>query len=154
MNLRKSITATLTVTAIVATALVSTHVKAQTAPPATSIKAGVTLPSRDIFALTSDNALYVLRSAATQYSRLGRMEIGNAVGIDFRPADNTLYALNDIGQIFRVNTSVSPPTTTLVSTMNPRFTGGYGNVMDFNPQVNALRVTGTNDQNLAVVNTN
>jgi hypothetical protein len=154
MNLRKSISATLTVTAISATVLAATSANSQTAPPAPSIKAGVALPGRDIFALTTDNSLYVLRANATQYSRLGRIEIGNAVGIDFRPADNTLYALSDTGQIFRVNTSVSPPTTALVSTMTPRFIGGYANVMDFNPQVNALRVTGTNDQNLAVVNTN
>ena len=151
MNLGKGITATLTVAAISASVFFAATASAQTA---TSIKAGVTLPGRDIFALTSDNSLYVLTQAATQYSRLGRIEVGNAIGIDFRPADNTLYALNDIGQIFRVNTTVSPPTVSMVSTMNPRFTGGYGNVMDFNPQVNALRVTGTNDQNLAVVNTN
>jgi hypothetical protein len=149
MNLRKSIAAALTMAAISATALFATTAQAQT-----SITAGVTLPGRSIFALTSDSSLYVLRPGATQYARLGRIAVGNAVGIDFRPADNTLYALSDIGQIFRVNTTVSPPTVALVSTMNPRFTGGLGNVMDFNPQVNALRVTGTNDQNLAVVNTN
>jgi hypothetical protein len=36
--------------------------------------------------------------------------------------------------------------------MNPRFTGGFENVFDFNPVVNAIRVSGSNDQNLAVVN--
>jgi hypothetical protein len=148
MSLRKTITAALTMAAISASALLATTAHSQ------SIRTGVTLPARSIFALTSDNALYVLRPAVTQYLRLGRIEVGNAIGIDFRPADATLYALNDRGQIFRVNTTVSPPTVALVSTMNPRFTGGFGNVMDFNPQVNALRVTGTNDQNLAVVNTN
>ena len=149
MKLKKSITTALTIAAISATALLATTAQSQT-----SISTGVTLPGRNIFALTSDNSLYVLRPGATQYSRLGRIEAGNAIGIDFRPADNTLYALSDIGQIFRVNTTVSPPTVQLVSTMNPRFIGGFGNVMDFNPQVNALRVTGTNDQNIAVVNTN
>ncbi len=36
--------------------------------------------------------------------------------------------------------------------MNPRFTGGFENIFDFNPVVNAIRVSGSNDQNLAVVN--
>src|SRR6185312_16607596 len=41
---------------------------------------------------------------------------------------------------------------TRVSTTNPRFTGGFEMLMDFNPVANAIRVAGSNDQNLAVVN--
>lgn len=122
------------------------------------IASGLTLPNANIYALTSDNAIYVLRPGAGQYARLGRVETdgGNLIGIDFRPADNTpqkLYGLTDLGTLYIID--VAPARfgqKTRVGTMNPRFTGGFENVMDFNPVANALRVTGSNDQNLAVVN--
>ena len=124
------------------------------------VASGVTLPNVPIYALTSDNAIYVLRANASQYVRLGRINVsdgGNVIGIDFRPADNTpnrLYALTDRGGIYNVALGGSSVgSATLVSTMNPRFTGGFGMLADFNPVVNALRVIGSNDQNLAVVNT-
>jgi hypothetical protein len=124
------------------------------------VASGVTLPNVPIYALTSDNAIYVLRTSASQYVRLGRINVsdgGNVIGIDFRPADNTpnrLYALTDRGGIYNVALGGSSVgSATLVSTMNPRFTGGFGMLADFNPVVNALRVIGSNDQNLAVVNT-
>jgi hypothetical protein len=124
------------------------------------VASGVTLPNVPIYALTSDNAIYVLRTNASQYVRLGRINVsdgGNVIGIDFRPADNTpnrLYALTDRGGIYNVALGGSSVgSATLVSTMNPRFTGGFGMLADFNPVVNALRVIGSNDQNLAVVNT-
>ncbi len=126
---------------------------AQTAT--TSVTSGVTLPGRNIYALTSDNAIYLLAPGATQYTRLGRVNTagGNLIGIDFRPADGQLYGLTDQGQIYTI--SLNPfGRATLVSTMNPRFTGGFGALVDFNPVVNALRVAGSNDQNLAVVNSN
>jgi len=115
------------------------------------------LPNRNIFALLSDNAFYVLVPGATQYRRLGRVDTdgGNLIGIDFRPADGRLYGLTDTGNIYTIaiSTTAAGPAT-LVSTMNPRFTGGLCSLMDFNPVVNALRVAGCNDQNLAVVNSN
>jgi hypothetical protein len=123
------------------------------------VAAGVTLPPVPIYALTSDNAIYVLRQNSGQYVRLGRVnpsDGGNLIGIDFRPADDTpnrLYGLTDRGGIY--NIVIGPNNfgkATLVSTMNPRFSGGFGMLADFNPVVNALRVIGSNDQNLAVVN--
>lgn len=123
------------------------------------VAAGVTLPNARVYALTSDNAIYVLRPGAGQYVRLGRADFsdaGNLIGIDFRPADATpqrVYGLTDRGNLYTID--LSPQNfgaTTFVSTMNPRFTGGFGGLVDFNPVVNALRVAGSNDQNLAVVN--
>jgi hypothetical protein len=128
---------------------------AQTATP--SVTSGVDLPARNIYALTSDNAIYLLKPGATQYTRLGRVNTngGNLIGIDFRPADGRLYGLTDQGSIYMINLNSVPfGAATLVSTMNPRFSGGFGALVDFNPVVNALRVGGSNDQNLAVVNTN
>jgi hypothetical protein len=122
------------------------------------VASGLTLPNRPIYALTSDNAIYVLLPRLGQYVRLGRVETdgGNLIGIDFRPADNTptkLYGLTDLGTLYIIDVSLTSfGQKQKVSTMNPRFTGGFENIMDFNPVANALRVTGSNDQNLAVVN--
>jgi uncharacterized protein DUF4394 len=124
----------------------------------TSITAGLTLPNRNIYALTTDNSIYVLTPGASQYSRLGRIGDtagGNAYAMDFRPADRQLYILTDLGAIYTVNlSSTNFGATTLVSTMNPRCSNGIGCSIDFNPVLNALRVIGTNEQNLAVVNQN
>ncbi|HEV7716012.1 MAG TPA: DUF4394 domain-containing protein [Steroidobacteraceae bacterium] len=138
---------------------------ARQAPPSSAptvqgrgVASGLTLPNAPIYALTSDNAIYVLRPGSGQYTRLGRVETdgGNLIGIDFRPADNTptkLYGLTDLGTLYIIDVSAARfGQKTRVSTMNPRFAGGFENVMDFNPVANALRVTGSNDQNLAVVN--
>src|SRR5262245_17053547 len=66
----------------------------------TSITAGLTLPNRNIYALTTDQSLYILRPGATQYARLGRINTNgdNIIEIDFRPANNQLYAYSDQGR--------------------------------------------------------
>jgi len=166
MSLRKNITAVL-MTAALSAALLASPAQAQTttsttttAPTTTapSVKQGVAAPNRSIFALTSDNSIYMLAPTATQYARLGRIDGvngGNVIGIDFRAADNAprvLYALTDLNELFKVDVSVSPFKVTKVSSLTVPFTGGFGSLMDFNPVANALRVIGTNDQNLAVVN--
>jgi hypothetical protein len=141
-------------TAIAAALLygVATHADAQT-----GVGNGVNAPNRSIYALTSDQAIYVLAPGTKQFLRLGRAETaqdgGNLIGIDFRPADgnpNRMYGLTDKGSIYTID--VPSLRTTLVSRMNPRYTGGYNVLVDFNPVANALRVTGATDQNLAVVN--
>ena len=164
MNL-KSTTASWVRTAVSAALLLAAaSASAQTtdfaaAARTTSVAAGVTLPNTRVYALTSDNAIYVLRPGASQYVRLGRADFsdgGNLIGIDFRPADMTptrMYGLTDRGNLYTIDVSSSNfGATTFVSTMNPRFTGGFGGLMDFNPVINALRVGGSNDQNLAVLN--
>ena len=126
-----------------------------------SLKAGVAVPPRNIFAMTSDSSIYLLSSRGSQYQRLGRIDPddgGNLIGIDFRPADKSqtrFYGLTDLGNLFlidatRIRNGVL--VSTRISSMNPRFIGGLESVMDFNPVANALRVTGSSDQNLAVVN--
>jgi hypothetical protein len=160
---RKETTLTIVVAALLVGSSMATAQTATTATTArsnTGIAAGVTLPPGvPVYALTSDNAIHVLRPGQGQYTRLGRVNTpdgGNLIGIDFRPADNTptkLYGLTDLGTLYNIDVSTQRfGQITRVSTMNPRFTGGFENIMDFNPVVNALRVTGSNDQNLAVVN--
>jgi hypothetical protein len=146
----------------VATALVfaASAAMAQTATTYTArnrgIAAGVDTPSNvPIYALTSDNSIYVLRPGYPAYIRLGRVgtEGGNLIGIDFRPTDGKLYGLTDLGAIYAIPVSQKRVgSATRVSSMNPRFTGGVEMLFDFNPVANAVRVVGSNDQNLAVVN--
>src|SRR5262245_25394132 len=103
-----------------------------------------TMPPVYIFALTTDNTLYVLTPGSTVYQSLGRVAgIGgnDLIGIDFRPADGRLYALSDGGRLYTINFNVSPPTATLVSALNtPRFPSGFQSLMDFNPVVDAIRL--------------
>jgi Domain of unknown function (DUF4394) len=145
----------------VTTALVAASVAtAQNSTTSTQRNRGVaagvdTPPGVPVYALTSDNSIYVLRPGFPAFLRLGRVETqgGNLIGIDFRPADRKLYGLTDLGVLYTIPVSqTSVGQATRVSTMDPRFTGGFGAVVDFNPQVNALRVMGSNDQNRAVLN--
>lgn len=108
----------------------------------------------NIFAMTTNGTLYVLPPNYSYFYSIGRPTgIGgdDPIGIDFRPADRKLYLLTDRGRLFTVNYSVSPPTATLVSTLSPRFPGGFQSLFDFNPQVDAIRVIGSNTANYAVV---
>jgi hypothetical protein len=170
MTLNKSalvhaaVTTALFLVASVATAQTASKTTASTASTASTqsslrprgVAAGLDLPPGvPIYALTSDNAIYVLRPGEPNYARLGRVETegGNLIGIDFRPADGKLYALTDLGTLYTIPVSkYGVGQATRVSTMNPRFTGGFEMLMDFNPVANAIRVAGSNDQNLAVVN--
>lgn len=116
---------------------------------------GVTLPPRDLYALDTDNTLYVLRSCTPSFRRKFRVQgvIGNLIGIDFRPADGQLYAVSDAGYIYTIDLSREERgEATVVAAISPRFAGGFQSLMDFNPVVNAVRLIGSNDQNFALVN--
>ncbi len=120
----------------------------------------VVLPNTAIYALNQDNTIFVLRPGTRSFTRLTRVDLdkidGNLIGIDFRPADgngNALYGLTDNGNLYQI--SLVEPTLgqpTLVSKTTARFTAGYQSLMDFNPTLNALRLIGSNGQNLAMVN--
>ena len=129
-----------------------------TAVATSGVAKGVTLPNSRVYALTSDNALYILKPGASNYVRGGRVDVsdgGNLIGIDFRPSDGKLYGLTDRGGLYTIDVSSrSFGATTKVSNVNPRFTGGFGALVDFNPVLDALRIIGSNDQNIAVVNGN
>jgi len=143
--------------AISAFVLMGRHsVSAATTLSASTTAQATTMPPVFIFALTSDNTLYVLppNSITPTYLSLGRVTgIGgfDLIGIDFRPADKKLYALSDGGSLYTINFNVSPPTATLVSALTPRFPSGFQSLMDFNPVVDAIRLIGGDTQNYAVV---
>jgi hypothetical protein len=141
--------------AISAFVLTGRHsVSAATASSASATAQTATMPPVYIFALTTDNTLYVLTPGSTVYQSLGRVA-GIAgfdlIGIDFRPADKKLYALSDGGSLYTINFNVSPPTATLVSALTPRFPSGFQSLMDFNPVVDAIRLIGGDTLNYAVV---
>lgn len=79
---------------------------------------------------------------------------GELLGIDYRPANGKLYGLTSADKLYTIN--VSTGQATFVSELNDgmgnavEFGGGVRSGLDFNPAVDRLRLTGTNDQNYRV----
>jgi Domain of unknown function (DUF4394)/Carbohydrate binding module (family 6) len=125
----------------------------------TTAVTGVVLPKTNIYFLTSDNMIYLLKPGSSAFVQLGRVSKskGNLIGIDFRVADgnnNQVYGLTDTGNLLLIDLRYVTRNPTVVSTLSPRFAGGFQSLFDFNPVVNAGRIIGSNDQNFAVVNSN
>jgi hypothetical protein len=127
---------------------------------AVAVQNGVVIPATPIYALDTDNTIFVLYPGTTSFVRLVRPADasinGNIIGIDFRVGDgnnNSLYAVTDTGKLYTIRlTPTGLGTATLVSSMTPGFPSGYQSLMDFNPVVNALRLIGSDTVNYAVVN--
>lgn len=113
--------------------------------------------SQVVYGLATNNLIHAIKpGSATRSSPVTGVD-GNLIGLDFRVADgvdNRVYGVTDTGKIYLIDLDATPFNATLVSTISPRFAGGYQSLMDFNPAVNALRLIGSNDQNFAVVNNN
>lgn len=73
----------------------------------------------------------------------------NLLGIDFRPADGLLYGVTDARRIYTID--IVTGQAQLISGFSPNFAAGFQSLMDFNPVVDAIRLMGGNDQNIAVV---
>jgi hypothetical protein len=118
---------------------------------------GIVMPKRPIYALNANNVIFVLQPGSTSFTRLVRIDQanGNLIGIDFRPSDKRLYALTDTGIVYTIALgSANLGNVTKVSNVSPRFDAGYQSLMDFNPVVDAVRLIGSDDSNLALVNSN
>jgi hypothetical protein len=159
--MKKSL-ATLTFTALALSAMVipslmsrySASAKATQTTADLTTTNGVTLPARNIYALNTNNVLFLMSAGTTSFTRLVRLDDGNSnfIGIDFRPADNRLYALTDTGILYTVALGAANlGTLTKVSALTPRFDAGYQSLMDFNPVVDAIRLIGSDNSNYAVV---
>jgi hypothetical protein len=121
---------------------------------------GIIMPRTPVYALDTDNTLFILVPGTTSFVRLVRVADaqvdGNLIGIDSRPADgnnNNIYAVTDTGKIYTISLRAGTlGRATLVSTLATRFPSGYQSLADFNPVVNALRLIGSDTFNYAVVN--
>jgi hypothetical protein len=121
---------------------------------------GIVMPRTPVYALDTDNTIFVLVPGTTSFVRLFRVADapvnGNITGIDFRVGDgnnNNLYAVTDTGKIYTIGlTAATLGKATLVSSMTPSFPSGYQSLFDFNPVINAIRAIGSDTTNYAVVN--
>ena len=159
--MKKSL-ATLTFTALALSAMVipglmsrySASAKATQTTADLTTTGSLTLPARDLYALNTNNVLFVMYAGTTTFTRLVRLDDGNSnfIGIDFRPANNQLYALTDTGILYTVALGAANlGALTKVSALTPRFDAGYQSLMDFNPVVDAIRLIGSDNSNYAVV---
>jgi hypothetical protein len=115
-----------------------------------------------VFALTDNNRLLrfdsatpgVLTGVAPISGRVGGEDL---IGIDFRPANNLLYAVGEFGRVYTIdlNTAAATQVGTLAADpadpTNP-YTQLFGSRwgFDFNPQADRLRITSDTRQNLRV----
>jgi hypothetical protein len=126
---------------------------------AVSAAAQVVMPRTAIYALDTDNTIFILVPGTTSFVQLVRVPDGNVdgnlIGLDFRPAqgnNNVVYAVTDTGKIYTISLRAgSLGAATLVSTMTPGLPSGYQSLMDFNPVVDAIRLIGSDTLNYAVV---
>src|SRR5262245_61389950 len=132
---------------------------ASSAAVSAAAQTGVIMPNTFVYALDTDNTIFILVPGTTLFVRLVRPADGaidgNLTGIDFRVGDgnnNSLYAVTDTGKIYTIGlTAATLGQATLVSTMTTKFPSGYQALMDFNPVVNAIRLIGSDALNYAVV---
>jgi len=73
---------------------------------------------------------------------------GRLLGIDRRPANNSIYGLTDSNKIYTINPVTGA--ASFVNSLSTAFTGGFVSGVDFNPVPDRLRVVGGNDQNLRI----
>ena len=76
----------------------------------------------------------------------GLQQDSSLVGIDYRPANNVLYGLGNVGGVYTID--VETGAATLASRLNTALSGASFGV-DFNPTVDRLRIVSDTGQNLA-----
>jgi hypothetical protein len=143
-------------TGVAATAGAVTLLDANELVRDTAIAAPATAPTQlagDVFGLTETNKLVSFNPAipqkiCTSATLSGQQAGENIVGIDVRPLDTAMYALGSTGRVYTVDTATAA--LTLKSTLVPQlgditapYTALTGTAFgaDFNPGIDALRVT-------------
>jgi hypothetical protein len=111
------------------------------------------LPGKSFFLINSKNELMSLNTGTPSLVLAKNKVTGlvskkeHLVGIDFRPADGTLWAFSDAGQLYTVNPSSAVATAVgSPSAVELEKKSSYG--FDFNPVADRIRVTNTAQQNL------
>lgn len=107
-------------------------------------------PAWSMVVLTTQGALLVVRSdAPADVRRVGGAALpADLIGIDVRPADGKLYGLTAGNDLYRLDPATGA--ASLVSTLTVPFDGGARSGVDFNPQVDRLRLVSAGGQNLRV----
>ncbi len=104
----------------------------------------------EIVVLTQGNQL--LRRSIGRDDRWIRTTVtgvrGNLIGIDWRPADASVYGINDANDLYRVDPYTGRAER--VSSLTLGFEGSESSAFDFNPQADRLRLIAASGQNLRV----
>lgn len=110
---------------------------------AVPVHAGIIYATNSAGALLSfDSATPGTIISSTAVSGLGGASL---IGIDFRPANSTLYGVSTAGNVFTINTNTG--VATFVAPFSVAVNGSnFG--FDFNPVADRLRTTSNTDQNL------
>jgi hypothetical protein len=112
------------------------------------------MPPQLAFGLTTGNALIRFNTAAPAMV-LGRAPLSGLqpgetlLGMDFRPANNTLYGVGSSGRLYAVNPTSGAARMVGAGPLDPAPRGSALGV-DVNPVPDRLRVVGTDGQNLRV----
>lgn len=105
-----------------------------------------------IFAVTTSNKLFSFNSTTpgtiSNPVQITGLQVGESIlGIDFRPATRTLYALGSTSRIYTINTSSGAATIVGAGSFTPSLLGAeFG--FDFNPSPDRIRIVSTIGQNL------
>lgn len=120
-----------------------------------SLVTAIAIPTEAVaYAISNSNELLIFNPFATTPTITAKAITGiqtgeTILGIDFRPANNQLYALGSTSRIYTINTSSGAaalvgtgPLTTLIS--------GTSFGFDFNPMADRLRIVSNLGQNLRI----
>lgn len=104
-----------------------------------------------VYGLTTSNAL-VMFDSATPGAIIGSVSVsglsnGQVIrGIDFRPANGSLYGVSSDSRLYTINTSTGAATSVGAAGQFTLDGSVFG--FDFNPTVDRIRLTSNTDQNL------
>jgi len=107
-----------------------------------------------IYAVTASNALIRFNSETPStvidsVAITGLQTSENIVGIDFRPSDNTLFAIGSSSRVYTLNLTTGAATVVGASAFTSTLTGtSFG--VDFNPVADRIRIVSDQDQNIRV----
>ena len=116
---------------------------------------GIAIPSPVAYALSATDKLLIFNPMSPNISVIEKTISGLPMGvtlegIDFRPADATIYGVGSDSKLYTINTLTGA--VTFKSTLSIPLSGGtdasYG--VDFNPFANLLRVVSNTGQNLRI----
>lgn len=101
------------------------------------------------YATNCDNELFRFNPDAPMMNKValqGMMQDEHVVGLDFRPANGTLYAITNKSRLITINTA-NGATSQIGMGLNPMLEGKtFG--FDFNPTVDRIRLVSNTGQNL------